>query len=62
VGCLLVYCLGLFWRWHRIALLAPILPVAAFTAAVFYAQESPVFLIKSGKKPEKAISRLYGSR
>ena len=45
LGCVLIYALGFAQRWRQIALLAPIVPMAAFICAVLMAPESPVYLL-----------------
>lgn len=61
-GCLLIYSLGFAFRWHSIAVFAPLVPLLAFATAVFCAPESPVFLLTKHRTSEAhlALIRLYG--
>ena len=45
----MVYTLGYFMRWNRIALFALGVPVIAFFVALSTALESPVFLVAQNK-------------
>jgi len=60
-GCLLVYSLGLYFRWWQIACFAPFVPVLAFFCCL-YSPESPVFLVSRGrlKEAEQKVRKLYG--
>ena len=48
-GCLMVYTLGYFIRWQRIARFAILVPIAAGIVAIFTASESPVYLVSQNK-------------
>ena len=48
-GCLMVYTLGYFIRWQRIARFAILVPIAACIVAIFTASESPVYLVSQNK-------------
>ena len=48
-GCLMVYTLGYFMRWNRIAIFALGVPVIACLVALATASESPVYLVAQNK-------------
>lgn len=60
-GCVLMYALGLCFRWRNIATYSPFVPLVAFIAC-FFVPESPVFLIAKGKqeKAQNSLKQLYG--
>jgi len=60
-GTLLVYSLGLKFRWWEIASIAPLVPLLAFITALFV-PESPVYLVGRGRQEEAEASlcRMYG--
>jgi len=60
-GTLLVYSLGLKFRWWEIASIAPLVPLLAFITALFV-PESPVYLVSRGRREEAeaSLSRMYG--
>lgn len=60
-GTLLVYSLGLKFRWWEIASIAPLVPILAFITALFV-PESPVYLVARGRQEEAeaSLSRMYG--
>merc|ERR1719334_1184547 len=60
-GTLLVYSLGLVFRWRDIAMVAPLVPLLAFLAALCV-PESPVYLVTRGKvsEAEAGLKRMYG--
>ena len=45
----MVYTLGYFIRWQRIARFAILVPIAACIVAIFTASESPVYLVSQNK-------------
>ena len=45
----MVYTLGYFIRWQRIARFAILVPITACIVAIFTASESPVYLISQNK-------------
>ena len=61
LGSVLMFGLGLSYRWWQIARLAPIVPIMAFITC-FFVPESPVFLVKKGRleDAELNISRTFG--
>jgi len=63
LGSLLMYVLGLSFRWWEIASLASLVPVLAFISCIFV-PESPVFLVKKGRieNAENSISRAFGPK
>jgi len=60
-GCVLVYILGLFHRWKRIANFAIVIPVLALISC-FFSPESPFYLVSKHryKQAEASLRRLYG--
>jgi len=60
-GTLLVYSLGLKFRWWEIASFAPLVPILAFITALFV-PESPVYLVGRGRleEAESSLLRMYG--
>jgi len=61
IGSVLMYSLGLAFRWWEIASLASLVPIIAFTTCMFV-PESPVFLVKKGRQEEAELSvaRTFG--
>merc|ERR1712106_1169339 len=61
IGSVLMYSLGLSFRWWEIASLASLVPIIAFISCMF-APESPVFLVKKGRldEAELSVSRSFG--
>ena len=57
-GCLMVYTLGYFIRWQRIARFAILVPITACIVAIFTASESPVYLVSQNKVAFEIIIRL----
>ena len=45
----MVYTLGYFIRWQRIARFAILVPITACIVAIFTASESPVYLVSQNK-------------
>ena len=60
-GCLMVYTLGYFIRWQRIARFAILVPITACIVAIFTASESPVYLVSQNKVVFEIIIRLKQS-
>lgn len=61
-GCLLIYCMGFFLRWNRIALLAPLIPILALISCC-YIPESPVYLVRQRRfsRASRSLKQLFGS-
>ncbi|XP_023343548.1 facilitated trehalose transporter Tret1 [Eurytemora carolleeae] len=61
-GCVLVYALGLFYRWKTIAYIGLVIPVLALISCIL-SPESPIYLVskQQHKKAELSLKRLYGS-
>jgi len=62
-GTLLVYSLGLVFRWWQIAMFAPLVPILAFFTAMFV-PESPVYLVSRGRTvaAQSSLSRSLGPK
>ncbi|TRY81048.1 hypothetical protein TCAL_10367 [Tigriopus californicus] len=62
-GCLLIYCMGFFLRWNRIALIAPVIPLMALISC-FYIPESPVYLVRQRRfsRASQSLKQLFGSK
>eukprot|EP00095_Tigriopus_kingsejongensis_P009111 maker-scaffold150_size309978-snap-gene-2.13 protein:Tk09111 transcript:maker-scaffold150_size309978-snap-gene-2.13-mRNA-1 annotation:"sugar transporter 12" len=62
-GCLLVYCLGFFMRWNKIAMLAPLVPILALVTC-WCIPESPVYLVQQRRlsKASRSLKQLFGPR
>jgi len=60
-GCVIVYALGLFYRWKSIASVSTVVPVFALVA-FYLSPESPCYLVSTNKykKAERSLKYLYG--
>ena len=63
MGCLVIYSLGYAFRWHRIAIFAPVVPILALFIGLCI-PESPVYLLRKREvtKANAALRRLYGPK
>ena len=63
LGMIVIYTMGAFISWNKIAYVGIIFPIIALIILILYSQESPVYLVSKGEieKAEKSLRKLNPS-